>query len=61
MTPEPVASCRRQSSAGPSLGPTPSLAVDRVYDLRRMRRVVGRDDLTGEILFGPKDPHRQLV
>jgi hypothetical protein len=58
ISPEwPTANLPRAAMSFPIRHP-PSVAVDAVYDLRHIRRVVGRDDLTGENLFGPKEPHR---
>lgn len=53
----PTANLPRGHMAFPMRHPS-SVAVDRVYDLRHIRRVVGRDALSGESLFGPTEPHR---
>jgi len=53
----PTANLPRAAMSFPMRHPT-SVAVDRVYDLRHIRRAVGRDDLTGEFIFGRKDRHR---
>ncbi len=58
ISPEwPTANLRRAAMSFPIRNPT-SVAVDRAYDLRHIRRAVGRDDLSGEFLYGPKEPHR---